>query len=529
MSRRTSGTGVPVPEAEVRVCLECELVTPLERCPECGGRTRSVGATPPAEVRPVGRPYLRFLWEVLESEGLPRGLLSRRELLLVNRAPELDLMDEVVGPEPILAVRYDLREGRWVVVLKEEGARRLYELGGACVEVDRGAAEAVREGRNLFAPGVVAADDVGPGDWVVVEHGGRPVAFGRAVMSGEEMVRRSRGLAVRTRGSVEGEPRRLGRDFRRVAGAHEEYLEGRLERSVEVVRERVDGPAFVSFSGGKDSLVTAVVGSEAGVGRAVFVDTGMELPETLEAVERASGLVDVEVLECGEGVFYRVSEALLPPSRDNRWCTLVGKLAPLIRYVRSEFGGRFYTLVGVRRYESEARAGRGRVWESEAVPGQVNVAPIFDWSSLEVWLFLYAWGLPYNELYEHGFDRVGCFMCPASKVGDFELVRRVHGRLWREWVEFLESYRRRHGLPEDWLRYHVWRWLRPEGEIRRVASEGALRWGERVLSRWLGRRPREAAREFRERGCPGCPYCSAVGDGECVVLRESLRRVSGRG
>jgi lipid II:glycine glycyltransferase (peptidoglycan interpeptide bridge formation enzyme) len=64
---------------------------------------------------------------------------------------------------------------------------------------------------------------------------------------------------------------------------------------------------------------------------------------------------------------------------------------------------------------------------------------------------------------------------------------------------------------------------------RSTPGEGARRWGERVLSRWLGRRPREAAREFRERGCPGCPYCSAVGDGECVVLRESLRRVSGRG
>ena len=527
MPRSTSGTGVPVPEAEVRVCLECELVTPLERCPECGGEARPAGATPPAEVRPVGEEYLRFLREVLESEGLPRGLLSRRELLLVNRAPELDLMDEVIGPEPIVSVRYDLREGEWTVVLKEEGARRLYELGGACVEVDRGAAEAVRDGKNLFAPGVVAADDVEPGDWVVIEHGGRPVAFGRAVMSGEEMVRRSRGMAVQTRGSVEGEPRRLSRDFRQVAEAHEEYLEERLERSVEIAREHVDGPAFVSFSGGKDSLVTAVVAAEAGVERAVFVDTGMELPETLEAVRRASSLVDVEELECGEDVFYRVSEALLPPSKDNRWCTLVGKLAPLMRYARSEFGRRFYTLVGVRRYESGTRAERGRVWESDAVPGQVNVAPIFDWSSLDVWLFLHAWDLPYNELYEHGFDRIGCYMCPASKVGDFELVRRVHGRLWRRWEELLESYRRRHGLPEDWLRYHVWRWLRPEGEIRRVASEEALRWGERVMSRWLDRRPREAAREFKSEGCPGCPYCSAAGSGECVVLRETLRKLEG--
>ncbi|WP_456483222.1 phosphoadenosine phosphosulfate reductase domain-containing protein [Methanopyrus kandleri] len=518
-------------KAPAYVCRECELVTPLRRCPECGEGTDPLRVTPPAELRPVGPGYLEFIREVLVEEGLPADLVRDDELLLANRAPDLDYLDEIVAAEPVLALRYDLREDRWTIVLKPEGARRLHELGGKSIEVDRGAAEAVREGKNLFAPGVTSADDVEPGEWVVIEHGDRPVAFGRARMSGDEMIRRNRGLAVEVRGAVEGSPTYFrDRDFEDVARAHEEYVSERLEEAVEFTRKNVSpSRTFASFSGGKDSLVTLVVAAEAGVERALFVDTGMELPETVEAADRAAEAVgvDVEIVEGDPEMFHRVTEALLPPSRDNRWCTLAAKLAPVTRYVRSEFGRGCYTLVGVRRYESETRSERGRVWDSDAVPGQVNVAPIFDWSSLDVWLCVYSEDLPYNPLYDEGFGRIGCYMCPASKVGDFRLSERVHPELWEEWMETLERYRERHGLSRDWLRYHVWRWLRPEGEIRKVVSEESLRWGERVLGRWREVPPEEAARGFR-RECPGCGYCGAVGSNRCEILEVSLRRVFGR-
>lgn len=49
---------------------------------------------------------------------------------------------------------------------------------------------------SLLAPGVVAADkDIRPGDEVMIT-GSKAIGVGRAMMSGEEMVDSSRGVAV---------------------------------------------------------------------------------------------------------------------------------------------------------------------------------------------------------------------------------------------------------------------------------------------------------------------------------------------
>jgi len=514
-------------KAPVLACRRCGLLTPLPKCPECGAETEDPGVAPPAEVRPLGEPLRRFVREVLRREGIPKDVVPRDEPLWVNRAPEFDVLEEVVSVRPVLALRYDAAVGRWGVVLKEEGAVRLWEEGGASVEVDEGAAAAVSEGKNLFAPGVVAHDDLEPGSWVVVTHRDTPVAFGTVVEGAEEALRRGRGMVVRVKGSVEDpEPRRLRYDLEGLADVHSDYLEGRIRGAVDFLRDVVDvESAFVSVSGGKDSAVAALVASEAGVVDAFYADTGMEFPSTVEAVEGTADALglDLEVKETGEDVIPSLSERLLPPSRDNRWCTLVAKLKPVRDYVRS--AGKSYTVVGVRRFESEARSRRGRVWRSSEVPGQVNVAPVFDFSSLEVWMVLALEGLPVNEAYEWGVNRVGCFMCPAGKIGEYEWVSRFVPSMWRGWVELLEDYSRRHDLPEDWLRLHVWRWLRPEGEIERLASEESLRWGERVLSRWSGVDPEEAALEFARSECPGCGYCGRPGEEPCPVLERSLRRV----
>ncbi len=528
-----SSIGGHVPgKAPVLSCRHCGLLTPLPECPECGRRTEDPGVAPPAEVRPLGDPLRRFVREVLREEGLPVDVVPEDEPLWVNRAPEFDVMEEIVSTRPVLAVRYDPGDGRWSVVLKEEGAVRLWEEGGPTVEVDEGAARAVSEGRNLFAPGVVAHDELEPGSWIVVTHRDVPVAFGTVVEDAEEAVRRGRGMVVRIKGTVEDPRRReIEYDPRDLAEVHEDHLEGRIEEAVGFLRDVLDdvGKAFVSVSGGKDSAVAALVASEAGVEDAFYADTGMEFPCTVEAVERLADSLglNLEVAEVGEDVIPSLSDTLLPPSRDNRWCTLVAKLKPVRDYVAST--GKSWTVVGVRRFESEARSKRGPVWRSSEVPGQTNVAPVFRMSSLEVWLTVEAEGLPVSDAYMWGVNRVGCFMCPAGKIGEYLWVSRFVPRLWRGWEELLEDYARRHGLPEDWLDLHVWRWLRPEGEVERLASREALRWGEKVLSRWMGRDPEEAALAFAESECPGCGYCEEPGSRPCPVLERSLRRVLGGG
>lgn len=74
---------------------------------------------------------------------------------------------------------------------------------GKVVVAKKEAAEAVYQGANLYAPGVLEAKGVKEGDVVnVVSPRGHVVAEGVAMMDGEEMVARREGLAVKTVQSV---------------------------------------------------------------------------------------------------------------------------------------------------------------------------------------------------------------------------------------------------------------------------------------------------------------------------------------
>ncbi len=71
------------------------------------------------------------------------------------------------------------------------------------VIADKYAAESVYLGADLFVPGVISAKGVKRGEEVnIVSVNGDVVGYGIAVMDGEEMVRRKRGLAVRNLVSV---------------------------------------------------------------------------------------------------------------------------------------------------------------------------------------------------------------------------------------------------------------------------------------------------------------------------------------
>lgn len=44
------------------------------------------------------------------------------------------------------------------------------------------------------------------------------------------------------------------------------------------------------------------------------------------------------------------------------------------------------------------------------------VNPIIDWSDDEVWEFIHKYNVPYCELYDQGYKRLGCIGCPMNTV-----------------------------------------------------------------------------------------------------------------
>ena len=66
---------------------------------------------------------------------------------------------------------------------------------------------------------------------------------------------------------------------------------------------------------------------------------------------------------------------------------------------------------------------------------KTTVNPIIDWTDADVWAFIKANGIPYCELYDEGFSRLGCVGCPMA---------RTHGREreFLRWPKYKGAYLR---------------------------------------------------------------------------------------
>ncbi len=238
-----------------------------------------------------------------------------------------------------------------------------------------------------------------------------------------------------------------------VVDLNRHHLKNLERQAIRTIRSHLgDRPcANVSFSGGKDSTAVLALARKAGVADAFFIDTGLEFPETYDFV-RAMG---ARVIERGAD-FYQAVERAGPPGKDNRWCCKLLKLAPLKRHLAET--GPCVTIQGNRWYESWNRAGLDEASQNPNNPLQLNISPIRNWRALEVWLYLWWRELPYNPLYDRGFERLGCYLCPAMLEAEWEGLRTTHPELAARWEEFLGRYAEAKGLPAEFAGWGLWRW-----------------------------------------------------------------------
>lgn len=220
----------------------------------------------------------------------------------------------------------------------------------------------------------------------------------------------------------------------------------------------------VAFSGGKDSCVLLDLVKKAlpkGSFVVVFGDTGMEFPDTYEIIKKTKQ-------QCAEDEipFYIAKSHLSPkeswklfgpPSRVLRWCCSVHKSTPQALKLREITGKDDYTglaFVGVRAQESATRTEYDYFSEGKKIKGQFSHNSILEWTSAEVWLYLFANEIPLNEAYKKGSARVGCLCCPMgggksgyveyknytdSVSGYFEMIKKSNGRRNINVDEYIKS------------------------------------------------------------------------------------------
>ncbi len=209
-------------------------------------------------------------------------------------------------------------------------------------------------------------------------------------------------------------------------------------------RKKVD-ILYVAFSGGKDSVVALDIVQRAlphNEFKVVFGNTDMEFPTTTELVQKLSRKCSdegIEFLEAASNMTSKESWNIFgPPARKVRWCCTVHKTAPVINMLSDKFANgklRCVMITGVRGDESVSRSGYDEMSMGKKMAGQYSFHPILEWSSAEIYLYIYSQGLLLNEAYKYGFNRVGCIMCPNSSEKHEYIKRQCFPELVDEYCE----------------------------------------------------------------------------------------------
>ena len=193
-----------------------------------------------------------------------------------------------------------------------------------------------------------------------------------------------------------------------------------------------------SFSGGKDSqvvldLVTRVIPSKDLV--VIYSDTGYELPPSLELYSTVEHFYKAKYPELNFYISKNHQQLMYywdkmgAPSRVLRLCCSIMKSAPLARTLKELNGGEKQPSAilfdGVRNEESVNRANRTRIGKNVKHNNIINISPILNWNSTEVYLYILLRDLPFNKAYRLGFSRVGCVICPYSSKWSENIASKV--------------------------------------------------------------------------------------------------------
>lgn len=267
-----------------------------------------------------------------------------------------------------------------------------------------------------------------------------------------------------------------------IGGGKHKVLKKKLLHSVELIRKAEklalfydpDNGFYNTFSGGKDSQAMFHVVKMAGVKFQTHMNfTSVDPPQVIRFVRRE--YPDVITHAPQKSIYQLAVDRAILPSMRIRWCCAD---------LKESAGAGKVTLIGIRKQESARRARRHEVevsdksfsgnldefeqWRKETIEKKeaklirkmkregkkvnedefslqrdnevrcingkdsILISPIFDWTDKDVWYFLNeVVKAPHCELYDKGYHRIGCILCPMSsyvqkvkEMKDFPHVKR---------------------------------------------------------------------------------------------------------
>jgi len=235
-----------------------------------------------------------------------------------------------------------------------------------------------------------------------------------------------------------------------------------LQEYDKLASEMSEDGYWLAYSGGKDSGVILELANMAGVKyEAVYSVTTIDPPEIIYFMRKEHP--EVRFLHPEMPLLtMMVDNGIGPPSGWSRWCC---------RFYKESAGTGCAIIIGVRAAESPKRKARWKQISRRTDKDALYVCPILYWTDNDVWEFHRLRDIPYCELYDEGFKRLGCIGCPLAgyklQRRDFdrwpkyeEMWKRAFKRFWDKWhgvptrkgnVRSFEDFGSWEGLWEWWI------------------------------------------------------------------------------
>lgn len=254
-------------------------------------------------------------------------------------------------------------------------------------------------------------------------------------------------------------------------------FEGKNKIEVAIERIKTFEPEegyYLAFSGGKDSIVVKELMDIAGVKYdAHYNNTTVDPPELIYYMRKYHKDVIVDHPEIT--MWNLIPQKSMPPTRIVRYCCDVLKegggtgrfVVTGVRWAESSRRKNSRDMVEFDRYGSNAKKAierrkiflmsdnteRRMMIENCSIKGKHILNPIVDWSDKEVWDFIKLRKLPYCELYDQGYSRLGCVGCPMAPIRQRE---REFKRYPKQKLNYIKAFdrmlveRHKKGLETEW-------------------------------------------------------------------------------